>query len=374
MPKGDLRYRDTEPLDPSMDAADNAKIMIESLSASEKEERPLVTFALFAYNQEKFVREAIEGAFCQTYPSLEIILSDDCSTDNTFHIMEEMAKAYNGPHQVRVRRQAANDGLLNHVCAVISEMRGEIMVLAAGDDVSLAKRVDSIVASWTPDCLGVFSACDLINEHGKILEKNWLPAEGARVRIPWLKKFHSDLFVYGASSSYHKSILRMLPRSETKVYSEDTPINMLIQLHSGNINICKDTLVRYRIHDGAISRNNISYRPGFHEIKCAEKSNIKQIEIQRDILVYLKCVLVPLSSADKWVDLPSLCSDIAFCDLRLRYYSCSHLQRARILLELSGKGWLWALPRFLGLNVYVALRYLLNHVGLRKSRHQGIKG
>ena len=30
-------------------------------------ERPLMTFALFAYNQEKYIREAVVGAFAQTY-------------------------------------------------------------------------------------------------------------------------------------------------------------------------------------------------------------------------------------------------------------------------------------------------------------------
>ena len=51
-------------------------------------ERPLVTFALFAYNQEKYIREAVEGAFSQTYQRMEIILSDDCSTDSTFDILK----------------------------------------------------------------------------------------------------------------------------------------------------------------------------------------------------------------------------------------------------------------------------------------------
>lgn len=49
-------------------------------------DQPLVTFALFAYNQEQYIREAVEGAFSQTYKPLEIILSDDCSRDRTFEI------------------------------------------------------------------------------------------------------------------------------------------------------------------------------------------------------------------------------------------------------------------------------------------------
>ena len=64
------------------------------------EELPLVTFALFAYNQEKYIREAIEGAFSQTYEPLEIILSDDCSRDDTHRIMCEMAAGYRGHHRV----------------------------------------------------------------------------------------------------------------------------------------------------------------------------------------------------------------------------------------------------------------------------------
>ncbi len=55
------------------------------------EERPLVSFVLLAYNQERYVEEAIAGAFAQDYSPLEIILSDDCSTDGTYAIMQRMA-------------------------------------------------------------------------------------------------------------------------------------------------------------------------------------------------------------------------------------------------------------------------------------------
>ena len=47
-------------------------------------EKPLVTFALFAYNQERFITEAVEAAFAQTYQPLEIIISDDGSSDKTY--------------------------------------------------------------------------------------------------------------------------------------------------------------------------------------------------------------------------------------------------------------------------------------------------
>ena len=74
------------------------------VSVHSESDRPLVTFALFAYNQEKYIREAIEGAFAQTYEPLEIILSDDCSVDRTFEIMTEMVVNYRGKHCIKLNK------------------------------------------------------------------------------------------------------------------------------------------------------------------------------------------------------------------------------------------------------------------------------
>ena len=41
-----------------------------------EENRPLVTFLLFSYNQENYIREAVEGVLSQDYESLEIIISN----------------------------------------------------------------------------------------------------------------------------------------------------------------------------------------------------------------------------------------------------------------------------------------------------------
>ncbi|WP_306120533.1 MULTISPECIES: glycosyltransferase [unclassified Roseitalea] len=111
-------------------------------------DRPLVTFALFAYNQERYIRDAIEGAFAQTYEPLEIILSDDCSTDRTFEVMQEMASEYQGPHNVRVRRSELNLGTALHLQAVALCSNGAIVVVAAGDDISVAIRTEKIVNAW----------------------------------------------------------------------------------------------------------------------------------------------------------------------------------------------------------------------------------
>ena len=89
-------------------------------------DRSLVTFALFAYNQEEFIREAVEGAFAQTYEPLEIILSDDFSSDRSYQIMQEMAAAYEGPHKIIVRSNTFNIGTALHVQSAFAESEGQL--------------------------------------------------------------------------------------------------------------------------------------------------------------------------------------------------------------------------------------------------------
>lgn len=111
-------------------------------------ERPLVSFFVTAYRQEQLVRAAIEGAFAQTWEPLEILLSDDCSPDGTFQVMQEMAAAYRGPHTVILNRNPENLGITAHVDRIMALTRGDFVVQNAGDDVSTPDRTERLVAAW----------------------------------------------------------------------------------------------------------------------------------------------------------------------------------------------------------------------------------
>lgn len=113
-----------------------------------EDEKPLVTFALFSYNQGRFIKEAVESALFQDYQNLEIILSDDCSVDDTFEIMKEMSEKYSGGHRVVLNRNEKNIGLVAHVNKVLSLASGDLIVFAAGDDVSFRSRVSDIVCAY----------------------------------------------------------------------------------------------------------------------------------------------------------------------------------------------------------------------------------
>ena len=92
-----------------------------------------VSFFLFAYNQELYIREACEAALAQDYADLEVVFSDDCSTDRTFEVMQEVARVYQGPHKIVLNRNRENQGLIGHVNLSHQISSGDLIVVAAGD-------------------------------------------------------------------------------------------------------------------------------------------------------------------------------------------------------------------------------------------------
>ncbi len=222
---------------------------------------PLVTFALFAYNQEKYIRKAVEGAFSQTYEPLEIILSDDFSTDGTFEIMQLMAAEYDGPHKVRLRQNPVNLGLIGHVNTVSREALGSIIVIAAGDDISLPLRAEKLAAAFAgnPSALLAHSSAYTIDEAGvRIGEKHPPPTQS-------LKSLVKSASIYiGATGAIHRRLIESFDPIQYKATYEDLIFGTRAAL-VGDLHFVNEKLVDYRPSTGIIyksrnSRGRISRR------------------------------------------------------------------------------------------------------------------
>ncbi len=181
--------------------------------------RPLITFAVFAYNQEDVIAEAVEGAFAQTYSPLEIILSDDGSSDGTFEILAKMAAEYDGPHTVRARRSPQNRGLLGHINDVAAEAKGEIIVMAAGDDVSLPERTEVLAEAIGSSCgaAAAFSGYSVLGSNEKIAH-GWAPHTAVSLAEI---AFNCGGVAKGATYAYRTHCLRWPRPIPESLFSED---------------------------------------------------------------------------------------------------------------------------------------------------------
>ena len=109
---------------------------------------PWVSMLLIAYRQADTVAAAIAGALAQTYPALEILVSDDASDDGTWAAIEAALAGYRGPHRIVRNRNPVNLGIGAHLSQLVAMSQGELIFIAAGDDVSLPQRCERTVAAW----------------------------------------------------------------------------------------------------------------------------------------------------------------------------------------------------------------------------------
>jgi glycosyltransferase involved in cell wall biosynthesis len=219
--------------------------------------RPLATFALFAYNQEAFILQAVEGALAQTYEPLEIILSDDCSSDLTFQHMVRMAKSYNGPHRIIVRRNASNSGLASHLNKVIELSAGQIIVLAAGDDISYPTRTATSVKLLGMDrsFASVLVSADIIDVKGNITGEALLSHEEACVQdVRDLLDLKAKTL--GAARAFRRDVWQSFPPLQPSCPTEDTPM-LLRTLIVGKSVLSSNKELAYRRHNSNLSGINL---------------------------------------------------------------------------------------------------------------------
>lgn len=110
---------------------------------------PRVSLFVFCYQQAEFVEQAVRAALAQDYDNLQLILSDDCSADDTFCRIQQLVADYQGPHQLTLNKNVQNLGIGRHFIHIMDNLAdGELVVASAGDDISAPNRVSRIVEEW----------------------------------------------------------------------------------------------------------------------------------------------------------------------------------------------------------------------------------
>ncbi|MGF6379104.1 glycosyltransferase involved in cell wall biosynthesis [Paraburkholderia atlantica] len=214
--------------------------------------RPLVSMLVIAYNQAEQIGDAVRSALAQTYEPLEIIVSDDASSDATYAAIEAALAGYSGPHRVIARRNTANQGISAHLSQLAQLAQGELLFVAAGDDMSAPERCERVVDCWLahgrrPDLI----ATDLadMDESGHVHE---------RVSPTELDRYHSfdDWLVerpwlIGAAHTWSRRLIERFGPMLPGAAAEDQIMVLRAILSGGAISL-REPLVRYR--RGGLSR------------------------------------------------------------------------------------------------------------------------
>jgi GT2 family glycosyltransferase len=146
---------------------------------------PLVTAIVLSYNQARFVVETLDSVIAQSYPTTELVIVDDCSSDNSVAIIEDwLAK---NPTCCTFIRHRQNQGICKSLNDALVAANGKYISMVASDDVWLPDKIEGQVKMMEAqsDSVGVlYSDAFQIDENGSPLPEMFIAAHRNLPEIP----------------------------------------------------------------------------------------------------------------------------------------------------------------------------------------------
>lgn len=108
--------------------------------------QPLVSIIIPCYNHEKFINDCVESILRQNYDNIELIVSDDCSSDNSFDLF---ASNRNRLEQkcvnTIIKQNETNLGLTGNINSMLDMVNGKYVKLIASDDIMFPNAIAEFV-------------------------------------------------------------------------------------------------------------------------------------------------------------------------------------------------------------------------------------
>ena len=159
-----------------------------------KTSSPLVSIGLPVFNEGRFLRQSLEALIHQNYPSIEIIISDNASTDETEQICLEYASKYDW---INYHRFDKNQGSSKNFNYVLQTATGKYFMWAAGHDLwannYLAACVEILESH--PKAIIAYGSSQWIDEHNENFgrEYGWVDTRGMDVIARYFTIFWGNM-------------------------------------------------------------------------------------------------------------------------------------------------------------------------------------
>jgi glycosyltransferase involved in cell wall biosynthesis len=232
------------------------------------------------YNHALFLRERLESIFNQTYQDFEVILLDDCSTDNSVGILKEYSNHEKVSHLIINSKNSGSP--FKQWKKGIELAKGDWIWIAESDDVANITFLERLIETNNTDVDLVYCRSNRINENGEIISADYFWPDGLDN-----KKWRSD-FESNGNNEIIKSFLyrNIIPNASSCIFKKYivTDIEMITNYkYVGDwlfwVNILKNSRMKY------ISNKLNNYRSHDSTSRSLKSSNEEIVRIKEYISV-----------------------------------------------------------------------------------------
>jgi glycosyltransferase involved in cell wall biosynthesis len=212
---------------------------------------PLISIIFLTYNHEKYVAEALRGLLSQTYPRLDIIITDDASTDCTSKIIEEELTKYSSRSDVKFIKNAYNlgDKGRGNFLNGLSLSGGEFVIISCGDDVMLPNLVETMVKVWKSEDVSLVTANAIyIDEQSRSLNRfRRTPLSPFDDKFETLARHGVNDTCFGAAMGFERSLYEEFGWPPAYLTACDIMLPFYAYLAKG-ARFIPEPLLKYRVH------------------------------------------------------------------------------------------------------------------------------
>ncbi|MDR1743953.1 MAG: glycosyltransferase [Dysgonamonadaceae bacterium] len=253
---------------------------------------PFVSVIVITYNQEKYIHQTLDSILQQACKfDWELIVAEDCGTDNTRQICIDYQKQY--PEKIKLLLQDSNKGVMGNYLNVLSLCRGEYIAQCSGDDYwtdnnKLQKQVDFLENNKEYGL--IFTDTDKYYENKKCFERAVLKNK-INSNYGFIDHLIKKGFCAPATWVYRSKFSPVNFHYEKKNYVDESFVYLLDMFQISQVYFLKETTAVYRIIPNSVSfqidiKRKYCFLKGLFEI---QKVYLEKYNVASDIrfLVYL---------------------------------------------------------------------------------------
>jgi len=212
---------------------------------------PLVTIAIPTYNRAgKYLENTLERAVKQSYENIEILVSDNCSTDHT----PEIVKSFSDP-RIKFFRQKENLGAFGNWNFLLKEAKGDYFHMYHDDDAIDPDFIETCMkgAGFRKNLALIMTGSRVIDGNDRVLRENRNMMDGSPVEDVILNWYRGNVNVFFCSSLFGTKALKSAGGFEDKYnHYIDVAAQFKCMAAGKRVDI-PDVKASFRTHEGSIS-------------------------------------------------------------------------------------------------------------------------
>lgn len=223
-----------------------------------------ISIVITAYNVDKYIERTVKSVLFQTYKNLEVVIVEDCSTDNTKDIIEQLAKE---DDRIKIVYHEENKGAGWGRRDGIEASTGNYFITIDGDDWLDETFIESLVKKAEETGADIVSGGITVNKDGGYWEKTCygdIICEGEDKVL----KFWGEKIVFMNNKIIKRELHDKVPYC-TRRFIEDTPTIIPMLWYANKVAYTEDTGYHYRDNADSLTHTADNFKYALYRGLCA---------------------------------------------------------------------------------------------------------